>query len=141
MQLSGKTPLSLALAGLVFTVPRLASAADCLDVKVCVRWKATLVDHDHGNISLPTAVPAVGTVVTLLRPAPEEPVAGVLDAEGCLSFQTQFADGHKLIIKAEAEIGEPNNVHLTTSRKATSIANVEPSPIWLRDRMASQTAM
>lgn len=135
MARSGKVPL-LALAGLVFVAPNLA-AAECLNVTMCLRWQTFFKDHGHGNLPTPIHVPASGAVVTLFRQAPEEPLSGILDQQGCMNFQTAFADGHKLVVKAEAFVGDPL-VHVFTSRVRNKPAMgdspvTDPPAFWLVD--------
>lgn len=121
--------LLFAIAGLGFAIPGVASA-DCLDATVCVRWESKLVDLEYGTREMNPLVPASGARITLIRPSPEPPLVGILDPEGCLSFETSHASGHKLLVRAEAWIGE-DPVHIRTARFKVKNENAEPPAVWV----------
>lgn len=111
--------LPLTLASLILAAPRVASA--CQPRTVCIRWDTEIIDNGFGEgIVLEKTIPARGARVTLLRPPPETPFSTFLDEEGCMTFETQFAYGHKLIVHGEAWVGwyDLNGpIHILTQRQ------------------------
>ena len=124
--------LPIALTGFALSTPRIASA-DCIDATICVKWESKLVDLEFGTREMEPLVPARGARITLIRPPPEPPLVGVLDQEGCLSFETSHASGHKLLIRAEAWVGDdPDDpVHIATARFKVKGEGAEPPVVWV----------
>ncbi len=111
--------LPIVVAALAFVGPQVAWA--CHEATVCLKWQAKFNDDMHGLELAPMEqVPARGARFTLVRPAPEPPLSGVLDQDGCVTFDTQFGYGHKILVYAEAWVGERDvvankyPVHITT---------------------------
>jgi hypothetical protein len=96
--------LPIALAGLTLAAPQIASA--CHNVTLCFAWPAELEDQEYGEAHIVgEEVPAHGARVTLIRPPPEVALNRILDDNGCVTFETQFAFGHTAVLYAEAWIG------------------------------------
>jgi hypothetical protein len=96
--------LPIVLAGLAFAAQQPASA--CYDRTFCLKWQPMLIDEGFGDVY---TVPghAYGARVTLIRPPPEPPLSTFLDENGCMTFKTQFAFGHKVVVYSEARVGTP----------------------------------
>lgn len=118
-----RTFLPFALVGLALAAPRLASA--CHPRTICVKWETQITDNGFGEDFVFEEVPgedkilapARGAKVQLIPPAPEPPLSTFLDQEGCLTFETQFAHGHKLLVYAEAWVGSPDPVQIRMERQ------------------------
>lgn len=125
--------LSLALAGLVLAAPRLASA--CQPRTICVNWETEITDDGFGeSYVLNDKVRARGAKVTLIPPAPEPPLATFLDQSGCMTFETQFAYGHKLVVYAEAWVGLlPEPVHIRMRRQEKKDDGYQTDFFWIVD--------
>lgn len=120
--------LPILLATLAFAAPRLAFA--CHNVTFCLKWQPHLIDEGFGD-AYPVAGHAYGAKFTLIRPAPEPPLSGFLGDDGCMTFETQFAYGHKVVVYAEALIGTPA-VHIRAFKRNPDLS-VEPPPAWIID--------
>ena len=98
-----------------------------------------ITDNDVGeDFLLEDKVPARGTRVTLMRPVPEPPLRTFLDQEGCLTFESQYAYGHKLVVYADAwvghvEPGPPDPVQLRVGRQEMDGGNYETDFFWIVD--------
>jgi len=96
--------LPIVLSGLAYSTPRGASA--CHDVTLCLNWQANVNDDGFGEPSfVGDKVRASGARIMLIRPSPEPPLSGFLGQDGCMTFKTQFAYGHKVVVYAEAWVG------------------------------------
>ncbi len=80
--------------------PRQAEA--CEPVTLCVEWEIELEDGGWGEHVTGSSVPARGARMSLIRPSPEPPLGVFLDNEGCVTFETQYAVGHKAVLYNEA---------------------------------------
>lgn len=111
--------LPVMLAGLTVAAPQLASA--CETVTICLKWHPMLVDDAFGEeVSDDGGYAAARNAhVILVRPPPEPPLNRLLDGEGCMTFETQFAYGHKVVVYAEASVGTPPQ-RIRASRKEKS---------------------
>lgn len=125
------TLLPLALSGLVLAAPELASA--CNPRTICVQWTPTITDNDVGeNYLLEDRFPARGTRVMLMRPVPEPPLHTFLDQEGCLTFDSQFAYGHKLVVYGDAWVGNPP-INLRVARQEAMDGEYTTDFLWVVD--------
>jgi hypothetical protein len=78
----------------------------CKSTTVCFEWNTAFTDGGAGEDYLTgDGVPAGGSPVTLIRPPPEAPISTVLPPSGCMTFETQYAYGHRAIVYGEAVIG------------------------------------
>lgn len=95
----------------VFGVALVAASGEasaCNTTTICLRWAADFVDNDFGeDYTLADDTPAAGARVSIIRPSPEPPLSMFLDDQGCAEFETQFALGHKMVVYADAVIGDP----------------------------------
>jgi hypothetical protein len=88
----------------LWAAPRVVHA--CESTTVCFEWNTSFTDGGAGEAYLiGDGVPAAGSPVTLIRPPPEAPIATVLEPDGCMTFDTQYAYGHRAVIYGEAVIG------------------------------------
>jgi len=125
------TLLPLALSGLILAAPELASA--CNPRTICVQWTPTITDNDVGEVYLlEDRFPARGTRVMLMRPVPEPPLHTFLDQEGCLTFDSQFAYGHKLVVYGDAWVGNPP-INLRVARQADQDGEYTTDFFWVVD--------
>lgn len=123
--------LPIVLAGFAFAAPQVASA--CEPRKICFHWLAAINDDGFG-IEIGKEVRASGARITLIRPAPEPPVVGFLDEEGCMAFESQFAEGHKAVVYADAWVGTPRQrIRAFWQRFETTTFNLDKSPYWVVD--------
>ncbi len=123
--------LPIVLAAGVLAAPQIASA--CHNVTVCLNWQPKLIDEGFGEVYLlGETVRARGARVTFIRPAPEPPLSGILGQDGCMTFETQFAYGHKVVVYAEAWVGTPA-VYLHAHRKPLAMKTEQPPGFWLVD--------
>lgn len=107
--------MTFLVGGVSLLAPHAASA--CSSRTVCVTWKSQIQDDDVGeSVVLGEAIPARGAKVTLIPPTPEHPVNTFLDQDGCVTFETQYAYGHKLIVHNEAWVGTLDPLDLTRVR-------------------------
>lgn len=116
--------LPLALAALGYAAPQIAWG--CHTATICFKWQVDFLDNGVGEdyYSYAGLTPARGARTVLLRPAPEPPIERFLDQEGCMTFETQFAYGHKAMVYSEAFVGDPA-VHITASRDRVPGGGVE----------------
>jgi hypothetical protein len=78
----------------------------CEPVTLCAEWEIDLEDGGWGDHVTGSTVPARGARMTLIRPSPEPPLGVFLDNEGCITFETQYAVGHKAVLYNEAVYDE-----------------------------------
>lgn len=90
--------LVIGVCGVV--APRQAEA--CEPVTLCAEWEIELEDGGWGEHVTGSSVPARGARMTLIRPSPEPPLGVFLDNDGCVTFETQYAVGHKAVLYNEA---------------------------------------
>lgn len=90
--------LAVGVCGIV--APRRAEA--CEPVTLCAEWEIELEDGGWGEHVTGSSVPARGARMTIIRPSPEPPLGVFLDNEGCVTFETQYAVGHKAVLYNEA---------------------------------------
>ncbi|MBZ5708412.1 hypothetical protein [Nannocystis pusilla] len=127
-----RTILPIFIASLAFAAPSIASA--CQARTLCVNWETEIIDNGFGeDLLLEDKVRARGARVLLLPPAPEPPLSTLLDQEGCLTFETQYANGHKLVVFAEAWVGEPDPVRIHAQRQDVQEGAIETEFIWIVD--------
>lgn len=125
--------LPVLLTAAVFAAPQFAAA--CHDVHLCVAWESEFNDAYSGESivsPVPYEIRAAGTRVTLMRTAPEAPISRILDEDGCMTFETQFAYGHKIVGFPEAWIGTPA-VHVFASERDDFNTPTLPPPYWVED--------
>lgn len=125
--------LPVLLAAAVVATPQFAAA--CHNVQLCVVWKSEFTDAYSGETIFspdPYEIRAAGARVTLMRTAPEVPISRILDEDGCMTFESQFAYGHKLVVFPEAWIGTPA-VHVTAVEGDFFDTPQLPPPYWVED--------
>lgn len=126
-----RSSLLLALSGVVLAYPEEASA--CEQRTICFNWTPTIIDNDVGeDFLIEDKFPARGTRVMLMRPVPEPPLHTFLDQEGCLTFESQYAYGHKLAVYGDAWVGDPP-VHLRVARQEVYEGDYTTDFIWFVD--------
>ncbi len=80
---------------------------------MCVNWTdLNLQDALAGDHLIEAdldSVPARGARVTVIRPYPESAMDVWLGEDGCITYESQFPSGHKLVVHAEAVIGFGTN--------------------------------
>lgn len=94
-----------------------APAHACETAQICASW--TQVPNDDapfGDLVTGEEYPARGARMRVIRPYPEPALEMFLDENGCGSFDTQFAAGHKALLFSEAVlgIGTGGLVHIKT---------------------------
>jgi len=106
----------------------------CNERSVCVYWNSEISDNDVGeDYLIDDDIRARGARVTLMRPVPEPPISTFLDENGCLSFETQYAYGHKLLVYADAWIGTTDPVRIYAQRQETIDGPIETDFVWIVD--------
>ena len=110
------------------------SVSACNERSVCVYWDSEISDNDVGeDYLIEDKIRARGARITLIRPAPEPPISTFLDQNGCLSFETQYAYGHKLLLYADAWIGTTDPVRIYAQRQETDDGPIETDFVWIID--------
>lgn len=128
---SARTALPLAIVGIIAVSSRVASA--CHPRTVCLRWGTEIIDDEFGEYVLGETIPARGTKVQLFPPPPEPPLTTFLDQEGCLTFHSQYAYGHKIMVYNEAWIGSLDPlemVQIRVTRQYTANGATQSDFMW-----------
>jgi hypothetical protein len=86
-------------------------ASACNTTTVCFQWITEFTDssefdeEDREDYLIEPEVPARGARVEIIRPAPEDMIMTTLNRSGCVTFATQYANGHRAKIYTDSVIG------------------------------------
>lgn len=88
-----------------------STALACHEVTLCVEFTVAGDDVAIGDLPEQTAgevtIPARGVRVWVIPPVPEPPFEKIIESvNGCFTYNTQFASGHKVIVHPEAFLGD-----------------------------------